>query len=204
MYRGERLNSISHLVGAAFAVAGAAVLITLAVLTGDWLRILSYTVYSITLVLLYLASTLYHSLRGRAKQVFRLLDHQAIYLLIAGTYTPFLLIAVQGTLGWWLFAGQWGLAAFGIVLEAVQRKERQIVALTIYLMMGWMGVFVLDPITAALPAHGFNWLIAGGLFYTFGVFFFVLDHRNSWFHGIWHLFVIAGSVSHYCAIILLY
>ena len=204
MYKGERFNSISHLVGAVLALAGAVVLVTSAFMSQDFVKILSYSVFAATLFLLYLVSTLYHSLRGPAKGVFRVLDHQAIYLLIAGTYTPFILVAVKGPLGWWMFGGIWGLAVFGIVLDAIQRQGRRIVPLIIYLIMGWMCVFALDPIRAALPPIGFSWLVAGGVFYTSGIVFFVLDHRYAWFHGVWHLFVIAGSVSHYFSILLLY
>ena len=204
MYKGERFNSISHLVGASCALVGAIVLVRFATLDGDSARIVSYSVYGTTLFLLYLVSTLYHSLRGRAKQVFRVLDHQAIYLLIAGTYTPFILVALEGAQAWWMFAGIWGLALFGIVLDALQRGGSRILPLIIYLVMGWMCVFALDPIIEALPPAGFNWLVAGGVFYTTGVVFFVLDNWYPWCHGVWHLFVVAGSVSHYFSILLLH
>jgi hemolysin III len=204
MYKGERFNSISHLVGASLALVGAIVLVRFETMDGDNARIASYSVYGTTLFLLYLVSTLYHSLRGRAKQVFRVLDHQAIYLLIAGTYTPFILVALEGAQAWWMFAGIWGLALFGIVLDALQRGGSRILPLIIYLVMGWMCVFALDPIIAALPPAGFNWLVAGGVFYTTGVVFFVLDNWYPWCHGVWHLFVVAGSVSHYFSILLLY
>lgn len=203
MYKGERFNSISHLVGASLALVGGAVLVTLAAIDGDAIRIVSYSVYGVTLFLLYLFSTLYHSLRGTAKRVFRVLDHQAIYLLIAGTYTPLVLVALKGSLGWWLFGIIWGLAAFGMALDALPRKGRM-VPVIIYLVMGWLCVFALDKIVAALPPASFAWLVAGGIFYTSGIVFYVLDHRYAWFHEIWHLFVIAGSVSHYFSILLLY
>ncbi|MCH8896575.1 MAG: hemolysin III family protein [Proteobacteria bacterium] len=202
MYKGERFNSISHLVGASLALVGGTVLVTLAAFDGDAIRIVSYSVYGVTLFLLYLFSTLYHSLRGTAKKVFRVLDHQAIYLLIAGTYTPLVLVALKGSLGWWLFGVIWGLAVFGMVLDALPRKGR-LVPVIIYLVMGWLCVFALDKIVAALPPASFAWLVAGGIFYTSGIVFYVLDHRYAWFHEIWHLFVIAGSVSHYFSILLL-
>ena len=204
MYKGERFNSISHLVGASFALAGGAVLVTFAAVTGDTNKIVSYSVYAVTLFLLYLVSTLYHSLPGPAKRVFRVLDHQAIYLLIAGTYTPFIMVALKGALGWWMFGAIWGLAVFGIVLDALRRRGPRVVPLIIYLVMGWLCVFALEPIVAALPPEGFAWLMAGGIFYTSGIAFFVLGHWYFWCHGIWHLFVIAGSVSHYFSILLLY
>jgi len=203
MYRGERFNSITHLVGASLALAGGVVLVTLAAIGGDLKRIISYSVYGVTLFLLYLASTLYHSLRGRAKQVFQVLDHQAIYLLIAGTYTPFIVVALKGAQGWWMFGVIWGLAVFGIVLDALPRRGVRVVPIVIYLVMGWLCVFALDPILSALSPAGVNWLVAGGILYTSGIAFYILDHWYPWTHGIWHLFVLAGSISHYFAILLL-
>jgi hemolysin III len=202
MYRGERFNSITHLVGAVLALIGATVLITLAGVEGSATRIVSFSVYGTTLFLLYLSSTLYHSLRGRAKDVFQTLDHHLIYLLIAGTYTPFTLVALKGETGWWLFGAVWALATFGIVVDTVRGEGGRLISLIIYLLMGWLIVFALGPIIAALPPAGFRWLVAGGLFYTVGVIFYVLDNRWPWCHGIWHLFVLAGSVSHYFAILL--
>jgi len=205
MYKGERFNSISHLVGASFALAGGVVLVTRAALTGDSSRIVGFSVYGVTLFLLYLFSTLYHSLPGRAKGVFRVLDHQAIYLLIAGTYTPFIMVALEGAQAFRMFAAIWGLALLGIILDSLpSRRGPRVVQLIIYLVMGWLCVFALEPIAAALPPVGFQWLVAGGVFYTSGIVFFILDHWYPWCHGIWHLFVIAGSVSHYFSILLLY
>ena len=204
MYKGERFNSITHLVGAVLAFAGGAVLVTFAAMDGDFNKIVSYSIYGATLFLLYLVSSLYHSLPGPAKSVFRVLDYQAIYLLIAGTYTPFIMVALNGALGWWMFAAIWGLAVVGIVLEVLPRKGPRVLPLIIYLVMGWLCVFALEPIVAALPPEGFVWLLAGGIFYTSGIIFFILDHWYPWCHGIWHLFVVAGSVSHYFSILLLY
>ncbi len=204
MYKGERFNSISHLIGACLALAGGAVLVTYAAIDGDPYKIVSYSVYGVTLFLLYLTSTLYHSLPGRAKRVFRVLDHQSIYLLIAGTYTPFTMVALKGALGWWMFGAIWGLAVFGIVLDALPRRGPRVVPLFIYLVMGWLCLFALDPIVAALPPEGFFWLLVGGIFYTSGIVFFILDNWYPWCHGIWHLFVLAGSISHYFSILLLY
>lgn len=202
MYKGERLNSISHLIGAILALAGGAILVTYAAIDGDTRKIISYSIYGVTLFLLYLVSTLYHSLDGPAKRIFQLLDHQAIYLLIAGTYTPFTFVALKGAEGWWMFGTIWGLAVFGIMLEALPRKGPRVVPIIIYLVMGWLCLFVLDPILAALPPAGFRWLLAGGIFYTSGIVFYILDHRYPRCHVIWHLFVLAGSVSHYIAILL--
>lgn len=202
MYKGERFNSISHLVGAALALAGGAVLVTFAAMDGDTRKIVSYSIYGFTLFLLYLISTLYHSLKGRAKQVFQMLDYQAIYLLIAGTYTPFALVVLKGALGWWIFVAIWGLAVFGIVLDALPSKGARVVPIILYLVMGWLCLFALDPLIAALPPDGFLWLLVGGIFYTSGIVFFLLDNRYPWCHGIWHLFVLAGSISHYFTILL--
>jgi len=202
MYHGERFNSITHLVGAVLALGGATVLVTLAGVTGGATRIVSFSVYGLTLFLLYLFSTLYHSLRGRAKRVFQVLDHHAIYLLIAGTYTPFSLVALKGKTGWWLFGGVWGLALLGILIDTLRGKGGHLLSVAIYLLMGWLILFVLGPLIAALPPGGFRWLLAGGLFYTVGVVFYALDGVWPWCHGIWHLFVLAGSISHYFAVLL--
>jgi hemolysin III len=202
MYRGERFNSITHLVGAVLALIGVTVMVTLAGVQGGVTRIVSFSVYGTTLFLLYLFSTLYHSLQGRAKEVFQLLDHHAIYLLIAGSYTPFTLIALKGKTGWWLFGAVWTLAIIGIIQDSLRRGHARWLSVVIYLLMGWLILFALGPIIAALPAAGFRWLLAGGLFYTVGVIFYALDDRWPWCHGIWHLFVLAGSVSHYFAILL--
>jgi hemolysin III len=202
MYRGERFNSISHLVGAVLALIGVTVMVTLAGVQGGAVRVLSFSVYGATLFLLYLVSTLYHSLRGRAKQVFQILDHNAIYLLIAGSYTPFTLIALEGATGWWLFGIVWSLALVGIVLDSLPRRGKRWWSIPIYLGMGWAIVFTLDPLIAALSPPGFRWLAVGGIFYTVGIVFYVLDDRWPWCHGIWHLFVLAGSMSHYFAILL--
>jgi hemolysin III len=202
MYEGERFNSVSHLVGAVLALIGAAVLVSLASAGGEATRIVSFSVYGLTLFLLYLFSTLYHSLRGSAKQILRVFDHHAIYLLIAGSYTPFCLVALAGATGWWLFGSVWGLALLGIGLDTLRGEGGGLLSVIIYLVMGWLILFALDPIIAALPAMGFRLLVAGGLFYTVGVICYSLDHVRSWCHGVWHLFVLAGSASHYFAILL--
>ena len=202
MYPGEFFNSITHLVGAVLALMGVTVLVTLSGVEGGATRIISFTVYGVTLFLLYLSSTLYHSLRGRAKSILRVIDHHAIYLLIAGTYTPFTLLALQGETGWWLFGAVWGLASCGIIMDTVRGGGGGLWSVMIYLLMGWLILLALDDIMAALPLAGFVWLVTGGIFYTLGVIFYLLDQRWPWCHGIWHLFVLAGSASHYFAILL--
>ncbi len=203
MYKGERFSSISHLVGASLALVGGAVLVTYAAMGGETNKIVSYSIYATSLFLLYLVSTLYHSLPGPAKNVFRVLDHQAIYVLIAGTYTPFIMVAIQGEIGWWMLGMIWGLAVVGIILDAVRRSGPRIGSLLIYLFMGWFCVMALDTFMSSLSPASFGWLFAGGIFYTTGIIFFILDNWYPWCHGIWHLFVIAGSSCHYISILLL-
>jgi hemolysin III len=201
VYHGERLNGISHLIGAVLAAAGVALLVAVAARQGDAWKIVSFSLYGATLFLLYLVSTLYHSLRGRAKAVFRKLDHLAIYLLIAGTYTPFALVTLRGGWGWSLFGTIWGLAAAGMALEFLPRRGARILPVVIYLLMGWLALIALRPLIEALPAAGLAWLFGGGVCYTLGVVFYALDERLRHAHGAWHLFVLAGSVGHYCAIL---
>ncbi len=201
MDRYEAFNSISHLVGAAAAIGGSAVLVVHAAAEGDAWKVVSFSVYGTTLFLLYLFSTLYHWLMGRAKSVFRILDHQAIYLLIAGTYTPFSLVTLRGTVGWYLFGAIWAAAVSGIVLDAFPQKGRRILPVFVYVTMGWLALLALQPLLASLRPGGFAWLLAGGILYTSGVAFFALSHGYPWAHGVWHLFVLAGSVSHYFAIL---
>ena len=202
MVPGERFNSVSHLVGAVLALAGMAVLIVIAARHGDPWKIVSFSVYGACLFSLYAFSTLYHSLRHRAKAVFRKLDHLAIYLLIAGTYTPFALVTLRGGWGWSLFGAIWGLAAAGMALEFLPRRGARILPVVIYVLMGWFVLVALKPLLRALPWAGFVWLLLGGLFYTFGIVFYGLDAKLRHAHGVWHLFVLAGSVSHYLAIYL--
>ena len=203
MYYGERFNSISHLVGASLALVGGAVLITMAAMEGGAARIASYSVYAGTLFVLYLASTLYHSFPGRAKTFFRVVDHQAIYLLIAGTYTPIAVVALNSAGGWWLLGGVWFMAIFGMVLDAVRRTGPRVGSLILYVAMGWFCVLALDSLLVVLSPASITWLFVGGVFYTSGIVFYVLDSWYPWCHGIWHLFVLAGSISHYFAILLL-
>lgn len=202
MYYGERLNGSTHLMGAALAAVGMAVLVVLAAHQGDPWKILSFSIYGAMLLALYTLSTLYHSTRGKAKNVFRKLDHCSIYLLIAGTYTPFTLVTLHGPWGWSLFGVIWGLAALGIAQEVWLAKGARIFSLVIYVVMGWLGVIAVKPLITALTPAGFAWLAAGGLFYTGGILFYALDEKLRHGHGVWHMFVLAGSVSHYLSILL--
>ena len=201
--RTERFNTLTHLVGAALAFPAAVVLIVFAGINGDAREIVSFSIYGFTLFTLYLVSTLYHGLQGRAKAIFQRLDHQAIYLLIAGTYTPFTLSALRDTAwGWWLFGLTWGLAIFGMVYDALMRRGPRIVPVVIYVIMGWCIVVALDPLLERISPAGFAWMLAGGLFYTGGIGFYILSHWRPGAHGIWHLFVLAGSAAHYVGILL--
>ncbi|MCU6433178.1 hemolysin III family protein [Undibacterium sp. Jales W-56] len=201
MHYGERFNSITHTVGAALAVIGGSVLLVLAAKSGDPWKIVSFSIYIASLLILYLASTLYHSLRGVAKDVFRKFDHCAIYLLIAGSYTPFTLVTMRGPWGWSLFGVVWGLALIGVVQELWFARGARISSLIIYMMMGWLAIIGIKPLLAALGVPGFIWLAAGGLLYTLGIGFYATDHKVKHGHGVWHLFVLAGSLCHYVAVL---
>ena len=200
MYVGERFNGYTHLAGAVLALVGAVTLIVVASLKADPWRIVAFSIYGVSLVLLFTISTLYHSLRGRAKDVFRKLDHCAIYLLIAGTYTPFTLVTLNGPWGWSLLAVVWGLAIFGIVQEVTIARGNRPLSLVIYLLMGWVALVALAPLVEALSWTGLAWLAAGGLVYTGGIIFYLYDERYRHWHGIWHCFVLGGSAVHYGAI----
>ena len=200
MYHGERFNAWTHLVGAVLATIGAVWLLVLAGLGGDPRKIVGVAIYGFSLVVLYSISTLYHSLRGRAKVVLRKLDHLSIYLMIAGSYTPFCLVTLQGAWGWTLFGIVWGLAVIGMLQEIKPRSEARILSIVIYAVMGWIVLIAVEPLIDALGTHGFLWLASGGVAYTVGILFFAYDSRFRHWHGIWHLFVIAGSLLHFVAV----
>lgn len=171
MYHGERFNSISHLVGAALAITGLSVLVVFASLQGDPWKIISFSIYGASLFLLYTLSTLYHSLRGRAKEIFQKLDHVAIYLLIAGSYTPLTLVTLHGAWGWTLFGIIWGLAIVGIIVDSLHKKGSRTIQMVIYLLMGWLILVAMYPLIQALPYGGLVLLTLGGVFYTSGIIF---------------------------------
>ena len=204
MYYGERLNSISHLVGAVLALIALGALLTLSIQTRDLLTIIGFTTFGLTLVLLYTMSTLYHSFRPpRLKRIFRVLDHISIYLLIAGTYTPFMLISMRGGSGATILALVWVLAIIGICSELLlSGKIIKFSQLAIYLSMGWACSLDFPSLRAALPVAGFWWLTAGGIAYTVGIAFYLLDKAKflNHAHGIWHFFVLVGSVCHFLAV----
>ncbi|MGC1464063.1 MAG: hemolysin III family protein [Terracidiphilus sp.] len=198
-------NAITHGIGAALAIAGAVYLIV-ASTRGSARDIVSCSIFAATLILVYLCSTLYHSLvRTRARPVFHILDHSSIYLLIAGTYTPFTLVSLRGPLGWSVLSVGWSLAVAGVLskslaMEHFKKGRLAILSAVVYLLQGWFIVFAIRPLIHAIGWHGIAWLGAGGLAYTLGIVFFALDSRR-YFHAAWHIFVLAGSVAHYFAIL---
>ena len=201
--RGEEIaNSISHGIGLVAAVVATPFLIANATRRGDPGFIVGASIFASTMVLLYLASTLYHALpTGKAKRVFRVIEHCAIFFLIAGTYTPFTLGALRGAWGWTLLGLVWGLALVGVVLKAFNRLFHPIFSTGLYLLMGWLLLVAINPLYARVPASGLLWLAAGGVAYTTGVVFFAADSRLRYGHFIWHLFVMAGTTCHYFAVL---
>lgn len=203
MYKGEKFNSYSHLTGAILAFIGASFLMSVAIDKQDSLKIVAFSVYSLVLVFLFSISTIYHSFPvGKWKNVFRQLDYISIYLMIAGSYTPFALITLSGVWGWSIFGVIWALAIFGIIQEVTIGKRTRKFSLIIYLLMGWLIVVAIKPLVASLHPTGLIWMVSGGLAYTFGVIFFVLDEKFRHFHGIWHLFVLAGSICQFLCLFL--
>jgi hemolysin III len=201
MHIGERFNSVTHLVGSVLSAAGVATLVTMAAMERDPYKIVSFAVYGAMLLVLYTISTLYHSVRSpRAKAVLQKCDHSAIYLLIAGSYTPFTLVTLRGPWGWSLFGVSWGLAALGIVQELTLGRRTRSVSMVIYVLMGWLALVAIRPLVSALPPAGTAWLLAGGLIYSAGIYFFINDERIRHGHGIWHLFVLGGSLCQFVSI----
>jgi hemolysin III len=197
----EIANSISHGVGLLAAIVAAPFLIIAACRFGP-ANIVGASVFAATMMLLYLASMLYHALpAGRAKQVFMKLDHGAIYLFIAGSYTPFALGALNGPWGWSLFGVVWGLAVVGVLLKAFDRLSHPWLSTGLYLAMGWLVLVAAVPLIHRVPLAGVAWLVAGGLAYTAGVVFFVLDSRVKYAHAVWHSFVMAGTGCHFVAVL---
>lgn len=200
--RGEELaNSITHGAGFVAAIAGTPFLIVHAARLGHAGYLIGASVFAVTVMILYLSSAIYHALRpGRAKHVFRILEHSAIFLLIAGTYTPFTLGALYGPWGWTLFGMIWTLAVFGVTLKVINGTSHPVAFTILYLLMGWLILIAIDPLYTLIPEPGLIWLVAGGLAYTAGLVFYVADSRVPYGHCIWHLFVLAGTTCHYCAV----
>jgi hemolysin III len=198
--RDEIASALTHGLGAIAALAGGAVLITLAALYGDGWQLGTAIVFSVTLLLLYVASTLYHAIQHpMAKARLQVFDHCAIYLLIAGTYTPILLIGLRGPWGWGMFAAVWTIALFGVVFKLFFTGRFRLLSTGLYLAMGWLVVVAIEPLLKSVDAFTLGWLLAGGIFYTLGTYFYQRDSVR-YFHAIWHLFVLAGSVCHFIAV----
>lgn len=201
MYYGERLNAYTHLIGTVLAVLGLVLLLIEAIPTYDGYHIASALVYGICLVLLYLGSTVYHSVRlPKAKAILQKVDHCAIYLLIAGSYTPFTLITLQGAWGWSLFGTVWGLCVFGIVQELTLGRKTRMLSMILYVVMGWLVLVAVYPLVINLAAWGLFWLALGGILYSIGIYWFLNDEKIRYGHGIWHLFVLAGSLAQFISI----
>ncbi|WP_422657327.1 PAQR family membrane homeostasis protein TrhA [Paenibacillus sp. EC2-1] len=199
--REEIANAITHGIGAALSVAALVLLIVFSSLEGTVWHVVSFTIYGTTMLLLYMSSTLVHSFKeGKAKDVFEFLDHSSIYLFIAGTYTPFLLVAVRGSLGWSLFGIIWGIAIFGCIFKAFFVKKFLFMSTVFYIAMGWLIVIAWSPLTAVVAQEGINLLVGGGLLYTLGTIFYVW-RGFPFHHAIWHLFVLAGSILHFFAVL---
>lgn len=203
MYSGEKLNSITHLVGAVLALVGFGALLTLSIQQHDTRLIISFIIFGITLILLYTMSTLYHSVHlSKLKKIFQKLDHIAIYLLIAGTYTPYMLVSLHDNGGMAMLTAVWILAAVGLLLDVFVPERIEWLQILIYLVMGWLCTLNYTELQAAIPVAGVVWLTLGGIAYTAGIVFYVLDNLNklTHAHGIWHLFVLLGSISHFISI----
>jgi len=200
--RGEEIaNSITHGIGAGLSIAGLSVLVVLASMHGDVWRVVSFSIYGATLVILYLASTIYHGLpESKAKNIFQIIDHISIYLLIAGTYTPLMLVNLKGGWGWSIFGIIWGLAVLGITLKAIFLNRFEKLSVIIYVIMGWICIIALKEMLIKISLPGLIWLGAGGILYTSGIALYVWK-TLPYNHAIWHLFVIAGSICHYFTIL---
>lgn len=196
----ELMNSITHGIGACLSVAALVILIVFSVLKGSAWHVVSFTIYGTTLVILYLESTLYHSFTNkRVKYLFRKFDHMSIFLLIAGTYTPFCLTILRDGVGWIIFGIVWGCTVFGIVLKAFFVGSREILSTFLYIMMGWLIMIAIKPLYYSMSFNGFLFLVLGGVLYTLGAFFFIKE-KIVFNHAIWHLFVMAGSTFHFFSV----
>ena len=199
----ELLNAISHGLGALFGIVGTVLCIVKAANTGDPWRIVSGRIFGVTVLLLYLMSCLYHALKvNMAKRVFRVIDHCTIFLLIAGTYTPFTLVTLRGTAGWVLFGIVWGMAVLGITLNAVNLKKFSKISVACYLVMGWAIIAAFQPLAEALAPQGVSLLIWGGIAYTVGAILYGIGAKVKYFHSVFHFFCLAGTVLHFFAIYL--
>lgn len=198
----EIFNSVSHGVGSCLAIAGTVVLIILCVIYSNAWSVVSASIYGATLIILYTMSTLYHAITNEnAKKFFRIMDHDTIFLLIAGTYTPFTLVTLHGALGWVLFGIVWGAAVIGIVLNSIDLEKFRKPSVVCYVLMGWVIIIAVKPMMNAMPKISLVFLLLGGVFYTVGIIFYALK-KVKWFHSVWHLFTVSGSIFHYFSILI--
>ncbi|WP_102349801.1 PAQR family membrane homeostasis protein TrhA [Bacillus sp. Marseille-P3661] len=198
----EIVNSITHGIGALLSIAALVLLIVFSYSQGTLLHVISFSIFGSTMLLLYVSSTLVHSFPpGKAKDIFEIMDHASIYLFIAGTYTPFLFIVIKGWLGWTLFGVIWGMAILGVVFKIFFVKRFLYLSTVIYLLMGWLIVFAWKPLVSILPTGGVIWLVLGGILYSIGTIFYMW-RGFKFHHAVWHLFVLAGSIAHFFAILL--
>ena len=199
----EIANAITHGLGFILSIVGFVILLYNCLLKGSALHIVSCSLYGGSLLLLYLISTLYHSITHHvAKKVFRRLDHISIYLLIAGTCMPLTLVVLKGPLGWTLFGIECGLCLIGVLFKAIFGPKFSMISSSFYLIMGWVSIIAFKPMITALSLSGFAWVLLGGIFYSFGIIFFALDKKYKYSHAIWHIFVLSGSVCHFFLILL--
>lgn len=197
----EIFNSVSHGVGTLLAIGGMVVLIVFSAIYADAWAVVSTSIYGATLTILYAMSTLYHSLtNNKAKRFFRIMDHNSIFLLIAGTYTPFTLVTLRGGLGWTLFGIVWGATILGVVFNSINLEKYKKISLVCYIAMGWVIIAAIKPMIATLPQLSLIFLVLGGICYTGGVVFYAIK-KIRYFHSVWHLFVLAGSVLHYFSVL---
>ena len=197
----EIFNSVSHGIGGLLSIAGSVVLIVFCALYADAWAVVSASIYGASLIILYTMSTLYHAItNNKAKNFFRIMDHDTIFFLIAGTYTPFTLVTLRGPVGWVLFGIVWGAAIIGIVLNSINLERFRKPSVICYILMGWAIIFAIKPMINALPSVSLIFLLTGGIFYTVGIIFYALK-KVKWFHSVWHLFTISGSVFHFFSIL---
>lgn len=200
--REEIANALSHCIGILLGIAALSILVVFASLKGDPWKIVSFSLYGTSLVILYTASTLYHSVKNiRLKEIFQILDHSSIFILIAGTYTPFVLVNMRGPWGWSLFGIIWGLALCGIIIKSTMGPGGDKVSTAVYLAMGWLIVIAFHKMISSIPLMGIIWLLIGGACYSAGTVFFLLEKRIPYSHPLWHLFVLAGSITHFFGIL---
>ncbi len=199
----EIMSAVTHGIGALLSLVALIICVVISVKSGNVVSVISSIIYGFTLIMLYMMSTLYHSLAvNNAKRVFRIIDHCSIFLLIAGTYTPFTLISLKQPLGIILFLIIWGIAILGIVLNAINLKKYKLISIISYLVLGWIIIFCYNPLKEAVPSGGIMLLIAGGIVYTLGALLYAVGKKIKYFHPIFHIFVLAGSILHFLTIIL--